>query len=465
MANRCYVYLTKTKKCRVCGTQLINEEYRLVTKKNNVTNFMGKYCPKCNAFVIKYGNYESHRDAWQVLNFKELSELKLAAARKEKDRMLSRQKKRIQKVNRPDPLEYTYYVASEKTKIRENDHLARNLTAKKNKIREEKEREKREELKKKIEEKEQQRIEQLREFEKKKEKEYRRRLAESRARHNAKKHQEKQARRIEEENKKNTLGKATSTGIKKKERIGDSSSPSVISEETREEYRLRTAKVTKDLITYGLLKPSATQVNNNLKASNKNGDHIITAHDFVVRRTVFKCKHNKHHIEDVKAVFTTITRQGTVNKITIPAGYCSTCNMYFIMESTYKRIKNSGIPICRTMDEKSYENNNSTGLYNNNLASESVLMQFGYNVSKQDDLPAEQRRRILAAIVDNKVLKRNEVVSYLDYFINQRKNQKNKDGSLRYKDAMDKWRMDRAWINQYKLGSYKEVLIRSIVDG
>ena len=194
-----------------------------------------------------------------------------------------------------------------------------------------------------------------------------------------------------------------------------------------------------------------------------NKAHIITAHDFVVRRTIFKCKHNNHKIEDVKAVFTTISRLGTVNKITIPAGYCSTCNMYFIMESTYKRIKNSGIPICRTMDEKSYESNNSTGLYNSNLASESVLMQFGYNVSQKDDLPVGQRRRILAAIVDNGVLKRNEVVSYLDYFINQRKNQKNKDGSLKFKDAMDKWRMDRAWLNQYKLGSYKEVLIRSIV--
>ena len=135
------------------------------------------------------------------------------------------------------------------------------------------------------------------------------------------------------------------------------------------------------------------------------------------------------------------------------------------MESTYKRIKKSGIPICRTMDEKNYLKSNTTGIYYNGLASESVLMQFGYTVSKQDDLPAEQRRRILAAIVDNDVLKRNEVVSYLDYFINQRKNQKNKDGSLRYKDAIDKWRADRAWINQYKLGTYKEVVIGSIVTG
>lgn len=135
------------------------------------------------------------------------------------------------------------------------------------------------------------------------------------------------------------------------------------------------------------------------------------------------------------------------------------------MESTYKRIKDSGIPICRTLDEKNYLKNNVSELYYNGLASESVLMQFGYNVSQQDNLPAEQRRIILASIVDNGILKRNEVVSYLDYFINQRRKQKNKDGSLKYKDAMDKWCADRTWINQYKLGSYKEVIVESIVTG
>lgn len=338
----------------------------------------------------------------------------------------------------------------------------RNRKTKKSKIREEKEREKKEELKKKLEEKEEQRIKQLQEFEKKREKEYQRRLAESRARHAAKKREEIQARRIANGAiiAGNPVGK-TAAGIKN---INQSI------KETGETKNLSSspANMRKDLISRGIIRTSSDKRNIGSRAThlkNKDGNHIITAHDFVVRRTVFRCRNNNHHIEDVRAVFTTITRQGSVNKITIPAGYCATCNMYFIMESTYKRMKNSGIPICRTMDEKSYENNITAGLYNNNLASESVLMQFGYNVSQKDDLPAEQRRRILAAIVDNKVLKRNEVVSYLDYFINQRKNQKNKDGSLRYKDAIDKWRLDRAWINKYKLGSYKEVLIRSIVDG
>lgn len=195
------------------------------------------------------------------------------------------------------------------------------------------------------------------------------------------------------------------------------------------------------------------------------GPHTITAHDFVVRRAVFKCMHNNHNLVDVKAVFTTISRLGTVNKITIPAGYCPTCDMYFIMKSTYKQIKHSGIPICRTMDEKSYIKNKTADTYYNGLASESVLMQFGYNVKKTEDLPAGQRRRILAAIVDNEVLSKSAIVSYFDLFIRQRETQRNRDGSLKFRDAIDKWRADREWINTYQEGSDKEVQIARIITG
>lgn len=449
-ANRCFVYSYNPSACVICHSPLIKKEYYITSKKGKLIRSQGRYCNNCGAFVIKYGTYIAQKKNWSVINNNELQTIARDHTNIHKLKPNHRQK------------QYVYYDAPGLSRTRKEERLARNLAAKENRTREEKEREKKEELKKKLEEKEEQRIKQLQEFEKKREKEYQRRLAESRARHAVKKREGKQARWIANEAivADNTVGKTTA-GIK-------NNNQNIKKVDETKNLSSSPANMRKDLISRGIINTSADKKNAGSREShlkNKNGDHIITAHDFVVRRTVFKCKHNNHHIEDVKAVFTTITRQGTVNKITIPAGYCSTCNMYFIMESTYKRIKNSGIPICRTMDEKSYENNISTGLYNNNLASESVLMQFGYNVSQKDDLPVEQRRRILAAIVDNKVLKRNEVVSYLDYFINQRKNQKNKDGSLRYKDAMDKWRMDRAWINQYKLGSYKEVLIRSIVDG
>ena len=450
--NRCYVYLNKKKTCGMCHGPLILKRYSVSTKKGKLIDNHGRYCTNCNAFVIKYGTYLDNKKNWIVLNSIELQK----AISEYADRYPEKHPyTKISGVVDNSSRSVFYYVPGLR-ETREEERISRSKVAKGRKAREEKEKEKRDEIKRRLELKEEQRIKQLQEFEKKREKEYQRRLAESRARHAAKVRGEKPESQKTNEavSMRKNAGKTTSGDVKKS---GITNQPGSSSADMR-----------KDLISRGIIivpekKRSSGPRPSNLK--NRDGDYIITAHDFVVRRAVFKCMHNNHQIEDIKAVFTTISRLGTVNKITIPAGYCSTCNMYFIMESTYNRIKKSGIPICRTMDEKNYLKSNTTGIYYNGLASESVLMQFGYTVSKQDDLPAEQRRRILAAIVDNDVLKRNEVVSYLDYFINQRKNQKNKDGSLRYKDAIDKWRADRAWINQYKLGTYKEVVIGSIVTG
>jgi len=193
----------------------------------------------------------------------------------------------------------------------------------------------------------------------------------------------------------------------------------------------------------------------------------ITAHDFVVRLGVLKCRSNRHHVQDIQATFTTISRSGNVTKITVPAGYCPDCKIYFIMDNIYQRIKHSGVPICRTMDEKSYTSAVSPdmsgmGLYGH-LAQESVLRQFGYSVGQEEDLSREQRRNILSAIIDYNVLTKSEIISYLEYFINSRKKQKNPDGSLKFRVALERWRQDRDWIGGYKIGTFREVAIRRII--
>ena len=57
------------------------------------------------------------------------------------------------------------------------------------------------------------------------------------------------------------------------------------------------------------------------------------------------------------------------------------------------------------------------------LAQESILMQFGYNVSQQEGLSATSRQKILAVLIDNKIMTKNEIISYLDFFISQRSKQ------------------------------------------
>lgn len=84
-------------------------------------------------------------------------------------------------------------------------------------------------------------------------------------------------------------------------------------------------------------------------------------------------------------------------------------------------------------------------------------------MNQDEDLSSEQRTGILSAIIDYNVLTKNEIISYLGYFINSRKNRKNPDGSPKYRVAMERWSQDREWISDYKIGSFKEVKIKRII--
>ena len=71
-------------------------------------------------------------------------------------------------------------------------------------------------------------------------------------------------------------------------------------------------------------------------------------------------------------------------------------------------------------------------------------------------MTSARRQKILALLVDNKVLTRSEIISYLDFFINQRKHQ------YRYEKAIDKWESDREFISEYKSGVYSQYGVKAI---
>ena len=85
------------------------------------------------------------------------------------------------------------------------------------------------------------------------------------------------------------------------------------------------------------------------------------------------------------------------------------------------------------------------------LASESILMQYGYNVSQGEGLSQTTRRKILATLIDRHILSKNEIISYLDFFINQRQS------NSKYQIAISKWELDREFVENYKIGKYKEI--------
>lgn len=180
----------------------------------------------------------------------------------------------------------------------------------------------------------------------------------------------------------------------------------------------------------------------------------IGIRDFVVRKSIFRCMHANHELENIDAVLRIVGLDCEVKTVKVPAGYCRQCNVYFIMESTYQNLKLRGTPLCRVSDEKTYL---TSELVNGmRLSQKSILMEYGYNVSQGEDLSSSRRHKILAVLLDNKVLSKAEIISYLDFFIRQRQYQS------RYEIAVCKWEQDREFVENYKTGHYTQYGVSAI---
>lgn len=176
--------------------------------------------------------------------------------------------------------------------------------------------------------------------------------------------------------------------------------------------------------------------------------------DVLVKGNTFKCIHSKHRIDPVTAIVPVIDKHGNLVKRKAAAGYCHNCNTYFIRESTYQSLKSSGTIACRVQEEKAYYHG---GKGFNDLADQSILMEYGYSVSSTRNLSPLTRHRILSMIIDNGIMQKSEIVNYLEFFINQRKYQ-----SKNFDNAIDKWQSDISYVMGYGSQSNKEINVKSI---
>lgn len=216
-------------------------------------------------------------------------------------------------------------------------------------------------------------------------------------------------------------------------------------------------KITTTVNKIGMLS-TASHHNNTIltKINGQNKEkqiHKIGPKDFVVKGNIFRCIHNKHIIQDIDAIVN-IDDNGKRKSIKISAGYCPQCNTYFILESVYKSLKQKGIILCRISDFKTYSK--SSNINDIQLAQESLLMQYGYNVSQTEGLSETMRHKILAVIIDNHFMSKSEIISYLDFFIKQR------ESMYTMKKAISKWEIDREFVESYRVGEYTNFGVNAI---
>lgn len=189
-------------------------------------------------------------------------------------------------------------------------------------------------------------------------------------------------------------------------------------------------------------KRDVTQVNaNNINQMNKKIKKENSKISFLVRSQLKSCVSKNHNLDSIIVEIQVIDINGTIKNIEVNGFYCNDCKLYFILDSEYERIRRKGTPLCQIFEEIKYLNNNSNKF---DLNYESILYSFGYNVNSQNNLSDKQRLKILTFIIDNGILSKSEVISYLNYFINMR------IGRKEYQNAINKWKNDIKLLNSYK---------------
>ncbi len=144
-------------------------------------------------------------------------------------------------------------------------------------------------------------------------------------------------------------------------------------------------------------------------------------------------------------MFWICTKKGELEQITVGAGYCESCNVFFLPRIVYEKLKAEGTILCRMIDEESYITGNYlSNIFGVTLADESLLHQMGYRVGLSSPLSEKQRHMILGCIVDNKIMSRIQIINYLNTFISFRKSREE------YRFAIEDWQNDINFINTYK---------------
>ena len=83
-------------------------------------------------------------------------------------------------------------------------------------------------------------------------------------------------------------------------------------------------------------------------------------------------------------------------------------------------------------------------------------MQYGYNVNQAEGLTGTRRKRILAVLIDKKIMSRSEIISYLDFFICQRQS------NPKFELAISKWEDDRDFVESYRVGEFHQYGVNAI---
>lgn len=178
----------------------------------------------------------------------------------------------------------------------------------------------------------------------------------------------------------------------------------------------------------------------------------ISQIDVIVLSSTKHCTNLNHNVIDYIGVLPIATEKG-VNNLELNICYCWECNKYIMLTSTYLKIK--GDPICMVKDQRTNKilNKPYDGFWLN--STEHIIHQYGYNVRSGNGMLSTDRQEILAKIINNGVLSKNEIISHLEYCIRMASGRETMSSAIR------KWQQDIEFVRKYNIKAEK-VAVNSI---
>lgn len=173
----------------------------------------------------------------------------------------------------------------------------------------------------------------------------------------------------------------------------------------------------------------------------------------IYRRNNIVCIAHNHPVIDVVATYPTLN-----DKLAkIPVQYCKQCRKMFISETVFEHYRKMYrfLPI-----HMRYTTNNGTYTQHSTFverAKESPLMLCGYNTNQSVGLSLESRHNILRFIIEHKILSKQDVINYLELFINTNGMKNNMD------IAVSKWEEDLRYVSLYRFDVQAKSSIIAIV--
>lgn len=169
-----------------------------------------------------------------------------------------------------------------------------------------------------------------------------------------------------------------------------------------------------------------------------------------------KCTNEHHLIQDVQAELRIATPSNVLALHQIPAAYCESCDLYFVLKRDFKEAQALGKILCPVIDRTQ---KHLDKIAKRKAGGESRIHQLGYNVRKGNECTDKQRQMILANIVENTDISKYEITSLISKCIAQHKTQDN------YVNSVKCWQHDLEFISNYNLGDMPEVIIEKLIIG